>query len=170
MRKGTRLNPLESGRADLDTLQSLVEKSLLRHTNERFWMLETIREYALGRLQATDETLVAGMRFRRWMLRLADEARIELEGPNQDVWLERLHEEQANVREAITLALDARDSEVALRTAAGLSRAFWRRPAEPLGWLERGLALRGECRRRSSPTLCAPRVKPHGSSETMRSR
>ena len=32
--------------ADLDTLQSLVEKSLLRHTGERFWMLETIREYA----------------------------------------------------------------------------------------------------------------------------
>ncbi len=32
--------------ADLDTLQSLVEKSLLRFTNERYWMLETIREYA----------------------------------------------------------------------------------------------------------------------------
>ena len=31
--------------ADLDTLQSLVEKSLVRRTDERFWMLETIREY-----------------------------------------------------------------------------------------------------------------------------
>ena len=29
--------------ADLDTLQSLVEKSLLRFANERYWMLETIR-------------------------------------------------------------------------------------------------------------------------------
>ena len=29
--------------ADLDTLQSLVEKSLVRHTGDRFWMLETIR-------------------------------------------------------------------------------------------------------------------------------
>ena len=38
--------------ADLDTLQSLVEKSLVRHTNEGgFWMLETIREYALERLE-----------------------------------------------------------------------------------------------------------------------
>ena len=36
--------------ADLDTLQSLVEKSLLRFTNERYWMLETIREYARERL------------------------------------------------------------------------------------------------------------------------
>ncbi len=32
--------------ADLDTLQSLVEKSLLRFTDGRYWMLETIREYA----------------------------------------------------------------------------------------------------------------------------
>ena len=37
--------------ADLDTLQSLVDKSLLRHTDERFWMLETIREYAAERLE-----------------------------------------------------------------------------------------------------------------------
>src|SRR5439155_8296677 len=36
--------------ADLDTLQSLVDKSLVRHTNERFWMLETIRGYAIERL------------------------------------------------------------------------------------------------------------------------
>jgi predicted ATPase len=37
--------------ADLDTLQSLVEKSLLRFSDERYWMLETIREYAVERLE-----------------------------------------------------------------------------------------------------------------------
>ena len=41
--------------ADLDTLQSLVDKSLLRFTNERYWMLETIREYAADRLRESDE-------------------------------------------------------------------------------------------------------------------
>src|SRR5207302_2578822 len=36
--------------ADLDTLQSLVDKSLVRvREGERFWMLETIREYAVER-------------------------------------------------------------------------------------------------------------------------
>ncbi len=34
--------------ADLDTLQSLVEKSLAPLYQERYWMLETIREFALG--------------------------------------------------------------------------------------------------------------------------
>jgi predicted ATPase len=32
--------------ADLDVLQSLVDKSLLRHTGDRFWMREMIRELA----------------------------------------------------------------------------------------------------------------------------
>ena len=36
--------------ADLDTVQSLVEKGLLRFTDERYWMLETIREFAAERL------------------------------------------------------------------------------------------------------------------------
>ncbi len=41
--------------ADLDTLQSLVEKSLLRFTDGRYWMLETIREYAAERLNESGE-------------------------------------------------------------------------------------------------------------------
>ena len=41
--------------ASLDTLQSLVEKSLLRFSDERYWMLETIREYAEKRLQECGE-------------------------------------------------------------------------------------------------------------------
>ena len=45
----------EVAEADLDTLQSLVDKSLVRHTSERFWMLETIREYARERLTQSGE-------------------------------------------------------------------------------------------------------------------
>ncbi len=41
--------------ADLDTLLSLVDKSLLRHSGERYSMLETIREYAHERLGASGE-------------------------------------------------------------------------------------------------------------------
>jgi predicted ATPase len=41
--------------ADVDTLQSLVDKSLLRYGGERYRMLETIREYAAERLAASEE-------------------------------------------------------------------------------------------------------------------
>ena len=41
--------------ADLDTLESLLDKSLLRRTGERYWMLETIREYAFDRLREAGE-------------------------------------------------------------------------------------------------------------------
>jgi predicted ATPase/class 3 adenylate cyclase len=41
--------------AEVDTLQSLVDKSLLRHTEERFWMLETIREFAAERVEESGE-------------------------------------------------------------------------------------------------------------------
>jgi predicted ATPase len=41
--------------AEVDTLQSLVEKSLVRVSSERYWMLETIRHFALERLDESDE-------------------------------------------------------------------------------------------------------------------
>jgi predicted ATPase/class 3 adenylate cyclase len=41
--------------ADLDTMQSLLDKSLLRKARGRFWMLETIREYALEQLDGSGE-------------------------------------------------------------------------------------------------------------------
>jgi hypothetical protein len=36
--------------ADLETLASLLDKSLLRRDEDRYWMLETIREYGLEQL------------------------------------------------------------------------------------------------------------------------
>jgi predicted ATPase len=36
--------------ADVDSIASLVDKSLLRRTGDRYWMLETIREFAAGQL------------------------------------------------------------------------------------------------------------------------
>src|SRR6266571_7919708 len=67
---------------DLDTPQSLIDKSLVRHTDARFWMLETIREYALEqlddsreadelareRLAASDDADAIGRRHAEWFL------------------------------------------------------------------------------------------------------
>ena len=61
--------------ADVDTLQSLVDKSLVRHTEERFWMLETIREFALERVEQAGENRQFAMRHAGYYTSLADELR-----------------------------------------------------------------------------------------------
>ena len=92
--------------ADLDLLQSLVDKSLLRHTGERFWMLETIREFAVERLQ---DRLEAGQIFEqhaRWYAGLATSAQSELRGVAATEWLGRLDADLENLRRAIGWARD----------------------------------------------------------------
>ena len=87
--------------ADLDLLQSLVEKSLLRHTGNRFWMLETVGEFAAERLREREE---AGEIFERqaiWYRALAKTANDELTGAAAAEWLARLDGELENLRRAI---------------------------------------------------------------------
>jgi predicted ATPase len=86
--------------ADLDVLQSLVDKSLLRHTGDRYWMLETIREFAVERLQHRGETSDLLQRHARWYLRLTLSAHRELRGANQQEWLVRLDADLENLRSA----------------------------------------------------------------------
>ena len=87
--------------ADLDTLQSLVEKSLLRFTNERYWMLETIREFAVERLQQLAEADDRRETHARWYLELAKRAHGELRGAAAAEWLARLDDDLENLRRAI---------------------------------------------------------------------
>jgi predicted ATPase len=108
--------------ADVDTLQSLVEKSLVRHTEGRFWMLETIREYAVERLGDAPELRD---RFARWYLALAESAnltheRMESGRQRQDLVLP----EQANLREAIDWALADGRVELAADLVLALE-IFW---------------------------------------------
>ena len=62
--------------ADLDALQSLLDRCLLQRAGERFWMLETIREYALDRLRDAGEQAAAGRRHAEYFLALAASANL----------------------------------------------------------------------------------------------
>ncbi len=86
---------------DLDTLQSLVEKSLLRFSSERYWMLETIREYAVERLHDAPAASDVIERHARFYTQLSQSGHGELRGPAQEEWLERLERELENLRTAI---------------------------------------------------------------------
>jgi predicted ATPase/class 3 adenylate cyclase len=97
--------------ADLDTLQSLVDKSLLRFTDGRFWMLETIREYATEQLRAASAEDDARARHVKYF---ADSLRSVVEDaarrPRPDLG-HKLEPERANLRAGLVTALQAEMGE-----------------------------------------------------------
>jgi predicted ATPase/class 3 adenylate cyclase len=133
--------------ADLDTLQSLVDKSLVRQTAERFWLLETIREYALEQLEQGGDANVLRRRHAEHFRGLAEEAERErAEGGEEVGLLERLEAEHDNFRTALSWAatVPAPSFELAL---AGALEPFWRlrgHISEGRRWLETALLRGGE--------------------------
>jgi Tetratricopeptide repeat len=112
--------------ADLDTLQSLVDKSLVRHRNERFWMLETVREYAWERLGGGGESEEFRRRHALNVLAIAEAAHYPMEEGRADQAesLGRIAAEHDNLRAALEWARDEGEDELLLRLAASLSN-FW---------------------------------------------
>jgi predicted ATPase len=109
---------------NLDTLQSLVQKSLVRHTGERFWMLETILEYAAERLAEAGEAEKVSRRHAEHFVAFAERAEPELDRADHLLWLDRLEEEQDNFRSALAWSLEGPEPELGLRLCATL-RKFW---------------------------------------------
>jgi predicted ATPase len=129
--------------ADLDLLQSLVDKSLLRHSDERFWMLETIRDYASERLDASDEADELSRRHAQYFLNLEREAGpqvFQLESGWATDLLEREHD---NLRAAFDHYESVGETQLVLDLAGGLANF----------WLLRGYL--GEAARRLESALAA---------------
>ena len=109
--------------ADLDALQSLVEKSLVRFMNERYWTLETIREYASERRVEHPHTGLS-RRHALWFLTLAEAAwgvSGTAEHPDR---LDALERDHANLRVAVDWAIAAGETAMAVRFGAALWE-FW---------------------------------------------
>jgi predicted ATPase/class 3 adenylate cyclase len=124
--------------AELDVLESLVDKSLLRHGGERFSMLETIREYAVGQLTETS----LAHRHAEYYLALAEHAAPHLLGSDQKAWSDQLEVEHDNLRAALDHFAETGAGELEQRLAGALWR-FWQRRGhytEGQGRLERALA------------------------------
>jgi serine/threonine-protein kinase PknK len=97
--------------ADLDTLASLVDKSLLRQSVEgRFFMLATIREYAVERLDEDREADSLRRRHAHHVLRVAEEAMAR-----HHEGYEALEAEHANARAALDFLCASGDAELAIR-------------------------------------------------------
>jgi predicted ATPase/class 3 adenylate cyclase len=106
--------------ADLDTLQSLVDKSLVRvREGDRFWMLETIREFAAERLDELDESDALRRRHAEHFIALAEEG--EPHARQVDVaWLDRLDRELDNFRTVLDWLNETGETQLVLRLAGAL--------------------------------------------------
>jgi predicted ATPase/DNA-binding XRE family transcriptional regulator len=118
-----------------DMLAALVDKNLLqlragggtREEQERYWMLEAVREYGLERLAENSETCEEELTFRRYAdfyLELAGKSDANLRGPEQAIWLRRLESEHANLHATLRWLEESGATEQALQMAGGLAR-FW---------------------------------------------
>jgi predicted ATPase len=140
---GFTLEAAEAGcDADLEAIALLVDKNLLRHSDERFFLLETIREYAEERLADSGERDAFRRRHAQYFVAFAERAEPELTGVQQSAWLERIAEEHENLRAALArLTIDG-DQESVLRLSSSLVlfwfvRGFY---SEGVDWLGRAIA------------------------------
>lgn len=113
----------------LDLLTSLVDKNLVvcepQGEQNRYRLLETVRQYARERLMESGESATLRGRHRDYFLRLAEAAAPKLNGPEQTAWLERLETEHDNLRAALAWCLEEPGGmEVGLRLTKAL-KTFW---------------------------------------------
>jgi tetratricopeptide (TPR) repeat protein len=143
----------------LDALTGLVANSLLsrddqhqdppRHAGlaepaegSRLRLLETVREYAWERLQATGQADAISGRHAAYFLALAEKAWPELWGAEQERWYARLDHEHDNLRAALAWAQARPDPEVLVRLA-GARGPYWEargQVSEAHRWLDAALA------------------------------
>ena len=144
---GGTLETIEAvGGEDAHLLGSLIDKSLVRSTGDterRFWMLQTIREYATQRLRGAGEEADARARLAAHVEEQAGRAASHLLGRDQAAWLERLEPEEHNIREVVEWSLDQGDPAAAVRIVSILID-YWDargRSQEMRAWLERGIPV-----------------------------
>lgn len=124
-----RLPATTAGATVLDGIASLVDKSLLvpatdRDGARRYRMLETIREFASERLDASGEADIMWRAQADWLLDLARRHPLEPFLPDDQAWLNWLEDELANVRDVLAW-LDRHDERPRAARLAGALGWFW---------------------------------------------
>jgi predicted ATPase/class 3 adenylate cyclase len=131
--------------AELDTLQSLVDKSLLRHTQERFWMLETIRELAAERVEESGEAEELRKKHAAYFLALfeaRDNARRRA-GERLSEYVSLVRGEQDNARGALAWYRATGDTDRTARIAVALHPLWMASPVEGRRALDEVLTAKG---------------------------
>ncbi len=123
----------------LDGVAQLVDKSLVVADREgdetRYRLLETIRQYALERLDDAGMTDVVRRRHAEWCVEFMERASTGMRGTDEIAWIARLDRESDNVRAGVIWAAEVDDTDLALRAVGNFSawHLVYRRAGYRLG-------------------------------------
>jgi predicted ATPase len=134
----------------MSALGSLVDKSLVVERESpggtpRFFLLETIREFALGALLDAGELDQARAGHTHWLVALAEHTSASIDMELTSSTLHRFRNEHDNIVEALSWAIRSGHAELAVRLSGALwfywyTQGLW---TSGITWLEAALALDG---------------------------
>lgn len=122
-------------------MQALVDRSLLKADGARYWMLQTLREYALCKLDHGRELNELRGLHCRWFVDMVDSETLDLFAHPPDPAV--LVPERENFRSAVEWAAESGDYEAVARLAAPLAWSLWVREGK-LNEVERWLRIASE--------------------------
>ncbi|HVB60788.1 MAG TPA: NB-ARC domain-containing protein [Ktedonobacteraceae bacterium] len=151
---------LEENRAEADALEeieTLLDHSLVKRvwleeassqeqSEPRFYCLETVREYALGQLEASGEREDMQRRHALYYLALVERVESKLFGRHQLAAAALLTREQDNLRAALTWAIAHNEALIAQRMCGSLG-IFWEARTqfqEAQRWIDAALKMTAE--------------------------
>jgi predicted ATPase len=148
----------------LDLVESLIDHSLVKRmppetgspgedAEPRFYFLETIREYAMGQLEACGEREDVERQHANYYLEMAERLGPHLFSRKQSEAVSMLAREQDNLRAALTWAIEHNEAEMAQRMCGALGM-FWEARTqfqEAHRWIDVALKMTQE----TSPTVRA---------------
>ncbi len=116
--------------ADLDLVESLLDKSLIRHRvdeagQDRYWMLETIREYLAARLAASAESDRSADAHRAFFVAHADQFGPSIGHQRAAEHFERFRADRANIEQALERSIELQDGEGCLRIVRFVCRHWY---------------------------------------------
>ena len=130
----------------LETISHLVDKSLLtanrrEHSETRYRLLESIREYSLEKLTGSQNKPELLDKHLEYYVQFAEQGDRKIKGAEQAVWLEKLEIEHDNLRAALLWAAERNNFEAGLSLAVNLTYFWFVRGhiREGAGWLEKFL-------------------------------
>ncbi len=132
-----------------ELVPTLVDKSLINADvggdYARYRLLETIRQFARGKLDEAAATDAVRKRHAEYFMGLAEEAEPQVRGEREKEWWNRLNTELDNLRLAMEWSIEAGEPELGMRLTSAIWRFWWFtfRFSEGVTWLKRMHEARG---------------------------